>query len=71
MAPIEWHRTQWIFPDDRFVEYDESDEVWARGLGFGHEEEHVEVHDVETGTPVRTIVMHNCTMFVKDNWRSF
>lgn len=27
----------WVFPPDRFVEYEPKDEVWARVLGFGHE----------------------------------
>ena len=29
---------QWIFPADRFVEYEPSDEVWCRPLGIGKEE---------------------------------
>lgn len=27
----------WQFPADRFVEYEQSDEAWARPLGFGRE----------------------------------
>lgn len=26
---------RWEFPSDRFVEYEESDEVWAKRIGFG------------------------------------
>jgi hypothetical protein len=29
------YATRWEFPPDRFVEYEESDEVWAKQLGFG------------------------------------
>jgi hypothetical protein len=28
----------WVFPKDRFVEYEPSDEWWCRKYGFGHEE---------------------------------
>ena len=28
---------KWEFPKDRFVEYEKSDEAWARPLGFGKE----------------------------------
>lgn len=28
----------WVFPEDRFVEYEKKDEAWARKLGYGHEE---------------------------------
>lgn len=31
-------RSFWVFPKTRFVEYETRDEVWARRLGFGHEE---------------------------------
>ena len=27
---------EWVFPYDRFVEYEESDRRWAVPLGFGH-----------------------------------
>lgn len=30
-------RTFWQFPPDRFVQYESSDEAWARPLGFGQE----------------------------------
>ncbi len=30
-------RRGWLFPVDRFVEYEPSDEAWARPLGFGQE----------------------------------
>ena len=30
---------QWVFPDDGFTEYEPSDELWARPLGFGCEEQ--------------------------------
>lgn len=29
---------RWIFPKDRFVEYEKCDEVWARALGYGYEQ---------------------------------
>ena len=32
------NRKRWIFPNDRFTEYEQKDEVWARVLGYGHEE---------------------------------
>lgn len=32
-------RKRWKFPTDRFVSYDDHDEVWARPLGFGKEVE--------------------------------
>lgn len=32
-------RTKWIFPDDPFVEYSESDEQWARPIHYGKEVE--------------------------------
>jgi len=35
---IGFSRSVWRFPESRFVEYEESDEEWARPLGFGHEE---------------------------------
>ncbi len=42
MRPIELtmsrHQPVWKFPPHRFVEYEQSDERWARPLGFGHEE---------------------------------
>lgn len=28
----------WVFPVERFVEYEPKDEGWCRRLGFGHEE---------------------------------
>lgn len=28
----------WVFPFDRFVIYEASDEPWCRQLGIGHEE---------------------------------
>lgn len=28
----------WVFPKDRFVEYEPKDEPWCRALGIGHEE---------------------------------
>lgn len=34
---------RWVFPKDRFVEYEPKDEVWARALGYGHEENRREV----------------------------
>lgn len=30
---------KWVFPADRFVEYEKKDEAWAIPLGFGHWEE--------------------------------
>lgn len=32
-------RTKWIFPNDPFVEYSESDEQWARQIRYGKEVE--------------------------------
>lgn len=29
--------SSWVFPKRRFIEYEKSDEVWARPLGYGHE----------------------------------
>lgn len=29
---------RWVFPEDRFVEYEPKDEAWARPLGYGREE---------------------------------
>ena len=37
-----FRRLVWKFPDDKFVRYDKSDEVWARPLGFGKEVEVVQ-----------------------------
>ncbi len=28
----------WVFPKERFVEYEAKDEEWCRRYGFGHEE---------------------------------
>lgn len=41
---VEYHcrRRVWKFPDDKFVQYEKSDEAWARPLGFGEEVEIVE-----------------------------
>lgn len=33
------HPERWVFPEERFVEYEESDEDWCRYFGFGHSEE--------------------------------
>lgn len=33
----ELETTRWEFPQDKFVEYDESDEWWCRALGIGRE----------------------------------
>jgi hypothetical protein len=30
---------KWVFPKERFWEYEPSDEKWCRQLGIGHEEE--------------------------------
>lgn len=43
-AKLHWNGKEltqkvWRFPNDRFVEYDESDEAWARPIGFGKEVE--------------------------------
>jgi hypothetical protein len=36
----------WVFPKDRFVEYEPSDEWWCRKYGFGHEETRPAVYRV-------------------------
>jgi hypothetical protein len=35
--PSEHRPKKWIFPKDRFVEYEPKDEWWCRKYGFGHE----------------------------------
>ena len=41
---------RWQFPDDHFVDYEESDEKWCRYFGIGH--------DVETNERALFIVDH-------------
>ncbi len=34
---VTYLRKVWLFPPHRFIEYEPSDEAWARPLGFGRE----------------------------------
>lgn len=45
----------WVFPKERFVEYEPKDEGWCRKLGIGHEEVRPKPEVVRVG---RTLVMH-------------
>jgi hypothetical protein len=39
----------WVFPQDRFVEYEPKDEWWCRKYGFGHEETRPKAEVVRVG----------------------
>jgi hypothetical protein len=45
----------WVFPKDRFVEYEPKDEWWCRKYGFGHEEVRPKQEVVRVGD---TLCMH-------------
>jgi hypothetical protein len=55
----------WVFPQDKFVEYEPKDEWWCRKYGFGHEETRPQQQVVRVGD---TLVMHPATLdlLVKD-----
>jgi hypothetical protein len=41
--------TVWVFPQDRFVEYEPKDEWWCRRYGIGHEETRPRAEAVRVG----------------------
>lgn len=47
--------TVWVFPQDRFVEYEPKDEWWCRKYGIGHEVTRPRAEAVQVGD---TLVMH-------------
>lgn len=47
--------TVWVFPKDRFVEYEPKDEWWCRKYGLGHEEVRPKQEVVRAGD---TLYMH-------------
>lgn len=50
-------QTRWVFPERRFVQFEKSDEWWARKLGFGHEAKERLVYKIGS-----TLMMHPKTL---------